>query len=202
MRSMDRRWVIRQCKWLPNAGMPRNLRSRRWHSTVTGWDRGGRLSPTERDSRRAKLLRRAARAVAGFSVRHGRYKHNSPGGQFYYDIWVQRAFRQPSCLRWQCNGPCRGLAQGIASLNPDEQVCYYLDSAPKFGFFRSQSRRQAMALRPLRGVNRILRRLDVEPWYQLRMQLELWQRRPTVYFQVGARAVARSSAVSECTSDS
>ena len=79
----------------------------------------------------------------------------------------------------------QGLAQGIASLDPDEQVCYYLDSAPKFGFFRSQSRRQAVALRPLRGVNRILRRLDVEPWYQLRMQLELWQRRPTVYFQVG-----------------
>ena len=79
----------------------------------------------------------------------------------------------------------QGLAQGIASLDPDEQVCYYLDSAPKFGFFRSQSRRQAVALRPLRGVNRVLRRLDVEPWYQLRMQLELWQRRPTVYFQVG-----------------
>ena len=38
----------------------------------------------------------------------------------------------------------QGLAQGIASLDPDEQVCYYLDSAPKFGFFRSQSRRQAV----------------------------------------------------------
>ena len=79
----------------------------------------------------------------------------------------------------------QGLAQGIAGLDPSEQIRYYLDSHPEFDFFSSQSRRRAVTLRPVRGVNRVMRRLDIEPWYQVRMQLELWQRRPTVYFQVG-----------------
>ena len=79
----------------------------------------------------------------------------------------------------------QGLARGLAGLDPDERIRYYLDGEPQFDFFRSQSRRTAVTLRPWRGGNRVLRRLGIEPWYQVRLQLELWRRQPTAYFQVG-----------------
>lgn len=85
----------------------------------------------------------------------------------------------------------QGLAQGIMRLDPAERVRNYLDSEPRFAFYRSQSRREAVTLQSLRGVNRVLRRLGVEPWYQLRMQLELWRQTPTVYFQVGQEPLPR-----------
>lgn len=85
----------------------------------------------------------------------------------------------------------QGLAQGIMRLDPAEKIRYYLDSSPRFEFYRSQSQRKAVTLRPLRGVNRVLRRMDVEPWYQLRIQLELWRQQPTVYFQVGQEPLPR-----------
>ena len=86
----------------------------------------------------------------------------------------------------------QGLAQGIAQLDPGEQIRYYLDGEPEFDFFRTNAQRQARVLRPVRGVNRLLRRWDVEPWYQVRLQLELWQNSPTVYFQVGQEPLPRS----------
>lgn len=79
----------------------------------------------------------------------------------------------------------QGLARGIAAIEPEERIRYYVDRAPQLACFRSRSRRVAVVLPPWRGGNRILRRLDIEPWYQLRMQFELWRRSPTVYFQVG-----------------
>lgn len=85
----------------------------------------------------------------------------------------------------------QGLAQGMALLDPRERIRYYLDSEPEFDFFCAQAQRQARVLRPLRGVNRLLRRWDVEPWYQVRMQLELWGNSPTVYFQVGQEPLPR-----------
>ena len=85
----------------------------------------------------------------------------------------------------------QGLAQGLAQLNPSERIRYYLDREPAFDFFRSRAQREAGVLRPLRGVNRLLRRRGVEPWYQVRLQLELWRRSPTVYFQVGQEPLPR-----------
>jgi len=85
----------------------------------------------------------------------------------------------------------QGLARGIAALAPAEHIRFYLDKPPLFATFRTEGWREAVVLRPWRGMNRILYKLHLEPWYEVRLQVELWCRRPDAYFQVGQEPIPR-----------